>query len=153
MDTMDNCDQEKLLKNNLFRNHQSTLMAPANNRYNSGKNLFTLMREEKRTKTAQARGSQLQTLTWVKPGPPRKLLVPVSVSAVLAQLHLWSSLKRSPEQEATRTNWKAIPFSPSQALKINFDTQREGFVLYTKGIQQTNVTWVAEAILSKLLWL
>lgn len=41
----------------------------ANNRYKSGKNLFMLMRGEKRTKTAQARGSQLQTLMWGKPGP------------------------------------------------------------------------------------
>lgn len=59
-------------------------------------------------------------------------------------------MERNPEQIVTWISWRAILFSPSQVLKINFYTQR--FILFMKGIQQTDVIWVAGAVLSKLLW-
>lgn len=59
-------------------------------------------------------------------------------------------MERNPEQIVTWINWRTILFSPSQVLTINFYTQ--WFVLYMKRIWQTDVIWVAGAVLSKLLW-
>lgn len=60
-------------------------------------------------------------------------------------------MERNPEQIVTWINWRTILFSPSQVLTINFYTQ--WFVLYMKRIRQTDVIWVAGAVLSKLLCL
>lgn len=142
MDTRDNFDQEKLLKSHLFISHQSTL---ANNRYQLEKNYFC-WGERKRGKKPQVRGSELHTVMWTSQDP-KQAAGPVSV-CVLAQLHLWSSVKRNPEQETPRPSL-SLPHKPWKSIF----TQGEGFVLYMQGIERTDVIGAAEAFVSKLLWL